>query len=43
MIMMMMTVQYLFKNVAGFGRRMLCSLLALSSIVGAIGRAGLRN
>ena len=30
------------KNVAGFGRRMLRLPLALSSLVGAIGRAGLR-
>ena len=31
------------KNVAGFGRRTLSSSLALLSVVGAIGRAGLRK
>ena len=31
------------KNVAGFGRRTLRSSLALLSVVGAIGRAGLRK
>ena len=31
------------KNVAGFGRRTLRSSLALLSVVGAIGRAGLRE
>ena len=31
------------KNVAGFGRRTLCSSLALLTVVGAIGRAGLRK